>query len=286
MSFTLTTLRTALKEYTENTETSFVNNLDLFIRLAEERILKNVQLNVFEKNVSGNMSASNQYLACPSDFLAPNSLTITNSSNYTYLQFKEKEFVQTYTPNPATTGVPRYYAQFDVDNFVIAPTPDSGYTVDLSYFYRPSSLTDSTITLTLSDQSSGSSPITLVPGTITGNTSGAVATVTGITGFDYTVSVPTTSFTAGETVTSNISQTATLSSFTSDTTESWLSTNAELALLYGSLIECYIYMKGDADVMTMYNNRFIEAIARLKNLGEAKEVMDEYTMGPIRKARS
>jgi len=248
MSFTLTTLRTSIQDYTENTETSFLNNLSTFIQLAEERILKSVQLNVFEKNVSGNMTSGNQYLACPSDFLAPNALTITNSSEFVYLQFKEKEFVQTYTPNPSTTGVPRYYAQFDVDNFVIAPTPNSGYTVDLSYFYRPSSLTDSTITLTVSSSSSFS-----VGETVTGGTSSASTT---------------------------------LSSFTSDTTESWLSTNAEIALLYGSLIECYIYMKGDADVMTMYNNRFIEAIARLKNLGEAKEVMDEYTMGPIRKARS
>jgi hypothetical protein len=248
MSFTLTTLRTSLKEYTENTETSFVNNLDLFIRLAEERILKNVQLNVFEKNVSGTMTTSNQYLACPSDFLAPNALTITNSSEYTYLQFKEKEFIQTFTPNASTTGVPRFYAQFDVDNFVIAPTPDSGYTVNLSYFYRPASLTDSTISFTVSSSSSFT-----VGETITGGTSGASTT---------------------------------LSSFTSDTTESWLSTNAELALLYGSLIECYIYMKGDPDIMNVYNTRFAEAIGRLKNLGEAKEVVDEYTMGPIRKART
>ena len=248
MSFTLTTLRTSLKEYTENTETSFVNNLDLFIRLAEERILKNVQLNVFEKNVSGTMTTSNQYLACPSDFLAPNALTITNSSEYTYLQFKEKEFIQTFTPNASTTGVPRFYAQFDVDNFVIAPTPDSGYTVNLSYFYRPASLTDSTISFTVSSSSSFT-----VGETITGGTSGASTT---------------------------------LSSFTSDTTESWLSTNAELALLYGSLIECYIYMKGDPDIMNVYNTRFAEAIGRLKNLGEAKEVIDEYTMGPIRKART
>ena len=116
MSFILTTLRSSIQDYTENTETSFLNNLSTFIQLAEERILKSVQLNVFEKNVSGTMTTSNQYLACPSDFLAPNSLTITNSSNYTYLQFKEKEFVQSYTPNPATTGVPKYYAQFDVDN--------------------------------------------------------------------------------------------------------------------------------------------------------------------------
>ena len=88
MSFTLTTLRDAIKNYSENTETSFVNNLDLFIRLAEERILKTVQLNVFEKNVSGTMPSGNQYLACPSDFLAPNSFTITNRSSFSYLLFK------------------------------------------------------------------------------------------------------------------------------------------------------------------------------------------------------
>tara|TARA_Y100001937_G_scaffold67917_1_gene92835 strand:- start:483 stop:1334 length:852 start_codon:yes stop_codon:yes gene_type:complete len=283
MSFTLTTLRTALKEYTENTETSFVNNLDLFIRLAEERILKNVQLNVFEKNVSGTMTASNQYLACPSDFLAPNALTITNSSEYTYLQFKEKEFIQTFTPNASTTGVPRFYAQFDVDNFIIAPTPDSGYTVDLSYFYRPTSLSQSTIIFTVSSSSSFT-----VGETITGGTSGSTTTITALpSSTTMTVIVPKDSFTATETITGGTSgASTTLSSFTSDTTESWLSDNAELALLYGSLIECYIYMKGDPDIMNVYNTRFAEAIGRLKNLGEAKEVMDEYTMGPIRKART
>ena len=283
MSFTLTTLRTSLKEYTENTETSFVNNLDLFIRLAEERILKNVQLNVFEKNVSGTMTTSNQYLACQSNFLAPNALTITNSSEYTYLQFKEKEFIQTFTPNASTTGVPRFYAQFDVDNFVIAPTPDSGYTVNLSYFYRPASLTDSTITFTVSSSSSFT-----VGETITGGTSGSTTTITALpSSTTMTVIVPKDSFTATETITGGTSgASTTLSSFTSDTTESWLSTNAELALLYGSLIECYIYMKGDPDIMNVYNTRFAEAIGRLKNLGEAKEVVDEYTMGPIRKART
>jgi|TARA_R100000664_G_C2741275_1_gene129724 hypothetical protein len=283
MSFTLTTLRTALKQYTENTETSFVNNIDLFIRLAEERILKNVQLNVFEKNVSGTMTSSNQYLACPSDFLAPNSLTITNSSEYSYLQFKEKEFVQTFTPNSATTGVPRYYAQFDVDNFIIAPTPNSGYTVDLSYFYRPASLSESTITFTVSSSSSFS-----VGETITGGTSGSTTTITALpSSTTITVIVPMDSFTATETITGGTSgASTTLSSFTSDSTESWLSTNAEIALLYGSLIECYIYMKGDPDIMNVYNTRFAESIGRLKNLGEAREVTDEYTMGPIRKAKT
>jgi len=283
MSFTLTTLRSSIQDYTENTETSFLNNLSTFIQLAEERILKSVQLNVFEKNVSGTMTTSNQYLACPSDFLAPNSLTITNSSNYTYLQFKEKEFVQSYTPNPATTGVPKYYAQFDVDNFVIAPTPDSGYTVDLSYFYRPASITSSVITFTVTSSASFT-----VGETITGGTSGATTTVSSKpSSTTMEVIVPLNSFTALETITGSSSGASTsLVSFTSDTTETWLSTNAEIALLYGSLIECYIYMKGDADVMNMYNSRFAEAIGRLKNLGEAKEVIDEYTMGPIRKART
>jgi len=283
MSFTLTTLRDAIKNYSENNETSFVNNLDLFIRLAEERILKTVQLNVFEKNVSGTMTSSNQYLACPSDFLAPNSLTITNSSSYSYLQFKEKEFVQTFTPNPATTGVPRYYAQFDVDNFVIAPTPNSGFTVDLSYFYRPASLSESTITFTVSSSASFT-----VGETVTGGTSGSTAKITAKpSSTTMSVIVPLNAFTATETITGGTSgASTTLTSFTSDTTESWLSTNADVAMLYGSLVECYVYMKGDPAVMNMYSTRFMEALGRLKNLGEAQEVMDEYVMGEIRKART
>ena len=215
MSFTYATLKTALQDYTENDETTFVTHLPDFIRLAEERILKAAQLNVFQKNVSGNMTSGNQYLACPSDFLAPNSLTLSNSSVFEFLQFKDLEFVRSYNPNASTTGTPKYYAQFDVDNFLLALTPDSGYTVNLNYFYRPASIT---------------------AGTDSGTT--------------------------------------------------WLSENAELALLYGSLIECYIYMKGDGEVMNMYNNRFTESIVRLKELGEAREVTDEYKTGSLKKARS
>ena len=122
MSFTYSTLKQALKDYTQNDETSFVSNLPMFIRLAEERILKAVQLNFFEKNASGTMTASNKFLACPLDFLASNSLALTNNSNFEFLEFKELEFVQSYNPNPATTGTPKYYAQFDVDNFILAPT--------------------------------------------------------------------------------------------------------------------------------------------------------------------
>ena len=137
MSFTYDQLTQAIKDYTEYDETSFTNNIPVFIVQAEERILKNVQLSLFRKNVSGTMTASNKYLACPSDFLAPFSLSFTDSSsNQVFLDFKDADFVQSFNPNPATTGSPRYYAVFDVDNFIIGPTPNANSAVELHYFYR------------------------------------------------------------------------------------------------------------------------------------------------------
>jgi|TARA_R110002033_G_scaffold67719_4_gene118793 hypothetical protein len=141
MSFTYSSLKTAIQDYTENTETTFVTHMDDFIKLSEERILKNVQLQLFRKNVTGTMTSSNQYLAAPSDFLAPFSLSITSSSVKDFLQYKDVNFVQSFNPNSATTGTPRYYALFDITNFIIGPTPDSGYTTEMHYFYRPASLT-------------------------------------------------------------------------------------------------------------------------------------------------
>jgi hypothetical protein len=211
MSFTYDQLKQAIQDYTENDETSFVNNLPVFIRQAEERILKNVQLSLFRKNVSGAMSASNKYLACPSDFLAPFSLSfVDGDSDHQFLEFKDADFVQTFNPDATTTGNPRYYAVFDVDNFILGPTPDSSYAVELHYFYRPASLT-----------------------------AGAGSGTT------------------------------------------WLSENAEIAMLYGSLMEAYIYMKGEPDMMQQYEKRFMEAIQGMKMLGEAKEVTDEYRTGMV-----
>jgi len=211
MSFTYDQLKTAIQDYTQNTETSFVNNLPVFIRVAEERILKNVQLTLFRKNATANMTASNQYLAAPSDFLAPFSLSYTDGDgNKDFLEYKDVNFIQEFNPDASTTGAPRYYAYFDVSNFLIGPTPDLSYAVELHYFYRPASLTSG----------SGSST-------------------------------------------------------------TWLSTNAEVALLYGCLIEAYTYMKGEVDIMQEYEKRFAEAVISLKNFGEAKEVTDAYRTGLI-----
>ncbi len=211
MSFTYAQLKTAIQDYTENDETSFVTNLPLFIRIAEERILKNVQLSLFRKNASASTTASNKYLACPSDFLAPFSLSLAGSDgDKFFIDFKDPSFLQTYTPDATTTGAPRYYAVFDVDNFLLAPTPNTTYTAELHYFYRPASIT------------------------------------------------------AG-----------------ADSGTTWLSDNAEMSLLYGALIEAYIYMKGEQDVMSMYNRRFQESLIGLKQLGEAKETTDEYRRGKV-----
>jgi len=125
MSFTLTTLKQAIQDYTENSETTFVNNLNTFIKIAEERILKTVQLDFFRKNVTGNVSASNKYLAKPTDFLAPFSLSLEISGSKEFLEFKDVSFLQTYTPDSSVTGTAKYYSVFNTDNFILAPTPNA-----------------------------------------------------------------------------------------------------------------------------------------------------------------
>lgn len=214
MSFTYATLKTAIQDYTDNAESTFVSNLALFIKEAEERVFKNVQLSLFRKNVTGDTTASNKYLNIPSDFLAPFSLSVVNESAHEFLEYKDVNFVQSFTPNPATTGTPRYYSLFGISNFILAPTPDAVYTAELHYYYRPASLT------------------------------------------------------AG-----------------ADSGTTWLSENAPNAMLYGSLVEAYTFMKGDPDLLNTYNQRFSEAIVSLKNFGEAKEVTDDYTTGMLIKPK-
>lgn len=141
MSFTFDQLKTAIQDYTENDETTFVNNLDNFIKNSEERILKLVDLDYFRKNVTASTSANNKFLALPSDYLASFSLSVQNSGSTNFLLQKDVNYLQEFHPNPTSTGLPRYYAPFDVDNLILAPTPDQAYTVELHYYYRPQSIT-------------------------------------------------------------------------------------------------------------------------------------------------
>ena len=277
MSYTFTTLTTAIKEYSENTEITFVNNLKNIVRSVEDRIFTLVDLEVFRKNVTSAFTTSDPFLSQPTDFLAPFSLQITTAGSKDFLLHKDVNFVQQYTNDSSSTGTPKYYAIFDVDNFIVAPTPDSNYAVELHYYYRPTSLSASTQTLTLSNVSGTFT----TSDTITGGTSSVKTDVNAVpSGTTLTIVVPGQSFTVGETVTgSSSSATGGVVAVTSDTTTSWLSKNAPNALLYGSLVEAYTYMKGEADLMQFYEQRFQVELSRLKDLGEARENTDAFRRG-------
>jgi len=211
MAFTFATLKTAIQDYTDNSETTFTNNLTRFILNTEERILKECQLDVFRRNSQGSTSASTKFLSKPSDFLAPFSLSVVNDSSNEFLLYKHVTFLQDFTPNPATTGVPLYYGDWDDATFLLAPTPNDALTMELHYFFRPTSITA-----------------------------------------------------------------------TSDGT-SWLGDNAELAMLYGSLVEAYTFMKGEQDLLTFYNNRYFESLQGLKRLGEGQQTSEEYRQDRVRR---
>ena len=208
-------LKSLIQNYTQNTETQFVSDLPSIIKQAEERILKLVQLPVFRKNVSGTLTSGNEYLSTPTDFLDNFSLAFINSGSQEFLLFKDVNFIREAYPNKSTTGTPKHYALYDDNTFIIGPTPDSSYSVELHYFYRPASIT------------------------------------------------------AG-----------------ADSGTTWLSDNAENALLYASLLEAYVYMKGEPDLIALYQQRFAESMARLKNLGEAENTIDTYRDDVLRTQRS
>jgi hypothetical protein len=207
MAWTYATLVQAIKDWTQYDETSFNDNIDTFIQNAEERILFAVDLTVFRKNQSGNVSSGNKYLAFPSDFLSAFSLSVTANGSQSFLLQKDVEYLQEYNPTGAT-GVPKYYALFDINTFILAPVPDDDYSVELHYYYRPASITTGAST--------------------------------------------------------------------------WIGDYAQEALLYGSLIEAYIYMKGEDNLIAQYDKRFNEALMRLKNYGEGREDVDAYRDGLIR----
>jgi hypothetical protein len=140
MSFTLATLKTAIQDYLEVSETTFTNQLNTFIKESEDRIFSFVQLPDQRKNVQGNLTSGNRFLATPTDFYAPMSLAIISSSTYDYLDYKHPSFIKEFSPG-TTQGTPKYYSLFDETSFEISPIPDSNYTVELHYLNKPGSLT-------------------------------------------------------------------------------------------------------------------------------------------------
>jgi hypothetical protein len=206
-----TQLVNEIQSYTENTFQTV--DINTFISQAEQRIYNSVQLPALRKNVTGTTTSGNKYLAMPTNWLATFSLAIINASNeYTYLLNKDVNFIRQSFPDTDSEfyGEPAYYAVFDQNSFILGPTPDASYAVELHYFYYPESIT-----------------------TVSGG-------------------------------------------------QTWLGDNFSSALLYGSMLEAYTYMKGEADVMNTYKARYDEAMILLKQLSDGKDRQDAYRSGQVR----
>ena len=202
------TLTATIQDYCENTFTAA--ELQQFVQMAEQRIYNTVQFPALRKNSTGTLTSGNKYLAMPSDFLYTYSLAVIDNTTgaYEFLLNKDVNFIRQAFPYPATTGKPTHYAYFDQNTFIVGPTPDASYTVELHYGYYPESIV-----------------------------------------------------TAGTT---------------------WLGDNFDTALFNGSMVEAMAFMKAEQDMVALYNERYLQAISLLKNLGDGKLRQDAYRDGQVR----
>jgi len=209
-------LSAAIQAYTENTEADFVANIPVFVQQAEQRIYNSVQFPSIRKNVVGVTTTNNKYLECPSDFLAVYSMEVIDATGeYEYLLNKDVNFIRQAYPQPTDTAIPKYYALFGPQSsnaaelsFILGPTPNAIYNVELHYYFYPESIVTASNT--------------------------------------------------------------------------WLGDNFDSVLLYGYLVEAYTYLKGEQDMMALYNQKFMEALALAKRLGDGMERQDAYRSGQFR----
>ena len=211
-------LVTAVQNYTENSfdYSSDPVPMNTFIKQAEQRIYNTIQFPSLRKNVTGLTTTNNKYLSCPADFLSVYSMAVyPDNGEYTYLLNKDVNFIREAYPQPTDTAKPKYYALFGPQSsllteltFILGPTPDAIYNVELHYFYYPESIVTSTT--------------------------------------------------------------------------SWLGDNFDSVLLYGSLVEAYTYMKGEPDMLQLYDGKYKEALALAKRLGDGLERSDAYRSGQYR----
>ena len=216
-----TQLSAALVAYTENTSSDFAAQIPTFVQQAEQRIYNTVQFPSLRKNVTGTTATNIKYLSCPGDFLAVYSMAVVDGAGtYEYLLNKDVNYIRQAYPDPTDAAIPKYYALFGPTvsgstitnelSFILGPTPDAVYTIELHYYYYPESI---------SVASSG---------------------------------------------------------------QTWLGDNFDSVLLYGALVEAYTYMKGEADLMAFYNQKYMEALGLAKRLGDGMERQDAYRSGQYR----
>jgi len=297
-----TELSNAIQAYTENTEADFVTNIPVFVEQAEQRIYNSVQFPSIRKNVMGVTSTNNKYLECPSDFLAVYSMAVIDASGeYEYLLNKDVNFIRQAYPQPTDTAIPRYYALFGPQStnaaelsFILGPTPNAIYNVELHYYYYPESIVQSPVA-SLGAITGGSAytngtylnvPLTGGAGSgavanivVSGGAVTAVTLTQGGTGYVVGNTLSAAASTIGGTGSSFSIPVATVNNSTGTT---WLGDNFDSVLLYGSLVEAYTYMKGEQDMMQLYNQKFMEALALAKRLGDGMERQDAYRSGQFR----
>lgn len=141
-------LTTAIIDYVENSDATFVSQIPLFVQQAEERIYNAVQIPAIRKNMVGSLTAGNQYLSLPTDYLAPFSFAVITPVTLaqTYLLNKDVNFIREAYPTPSVTGTPAHYAQFSPYTFIVGPTPDASYSVELNFYYYPESIVTASTT--------------------------------------------------------------------------------------------------------------------------------------------
>jgi hypothetical protein len=293
----------AIQDYSENTESLFVYNKSTFVKEAEERIYNTVQIPSLRKNVTGNLTPGSKYLSCPDDYLSTFSMAVienygTATETYTYLLNKDVNYIREAYPTPADTGLPKYYALFGSQysnanelSFIVGPTPNSGYGVELHYFYYPVSIVQGAISLVgvinggslYTNGSYSNVPLT------GGSGSGATAniTVSGQVVTSVTIKNNGNFYATGDVLScSNIYIGGSGSGFSipitavsNPTGTSWLGDNYDPVLFYGAMREAMLFMKGEQDLITYYENKYQEALAQLNRLGTGLERGDAYRDG-------
>jgi len=293
----------AIQDYAETTEPLFVANIPLFVQEAEDRIYNSVQIPSLRKNVTGTCTAGNPYLTLPFDYLSTYSLAIIDSSgNYNYVLNKDVNYIRQSFPNPNVQGMPTQYSLFGASysninelTLLLGPTPDQNYTAEMHYYFYPPTIVQGQIS-----GSAISNPGSLyIPGTyenvplINGTGSGAIATivvgstgaVTGVTvtngGNFYIIGDQLSALTAnlGGSGSGFVLNVTSVSNATGTT---WLGDNYDPVLFYGSMREAMIFQKQEDDVVKMYEDKYQEALAQLKRLGDGLERGDAYRSGQTR----
>jgi len=302
-------LQSAILGYVQDYETSFILNIPTFVEQAEQRIYNTVQIPALRKNVTGNIYydlPGAQYLACPSDFLSVFSLAIINNrgsattESYEYLINKDVNYLRAAYPNSNARGMPRYYALFGptVTNytpttelsFIVAPTPDITYDVEMHYYYYPETIVQGKIIAFGFSPGTGYTNGVFYGVPLTGGSgSGATATivVAGNVVTNITIENPGSFYVNGDVLGvaqgsvlgTGVNFSLTVTAISNSAGRSWLGDNYDPVLLYGTLVEAYTYLKGEQDVMAFYEKKYQEALGQLNRLGTGLERGDAYRDG-------